>query len=168
MMRRAILALFLALLALCGQAGASCPHRYDRHFARYGRLFFPFYPWQWFKAQGCAESGLRPGAVSPVGAVGVMQLMPFTAQEMGCGSLLDPEMNILCGIRYDHWLWRNFWRKRPYPEDLCLTFASYNAGPGRVRRVFSGSCRATLPRLPRETQRYVRRIEAFFVEEMLP
>ncbi|RUM88222.1 MAG: murein transglycosylase [Thermodesulfatator sp.] len=156
----------VVVLLLAGTGGvAACSGRFDRYFARYGAVFFPLYPWQWFKAQGCVESGLRPGAISPVGAVGVMQLMPFTAREMGCQRLFDPEMNILCGIRYDHRLWRS-WRARPYPDDLCLTFASYNAGPGRVRRAFAGNCRRTLPRLPQETQNYVRRIEGFFLEEM--
>ena len=159
-MKGLALAAILALLCAAAQAGS---WRYDRHFRRYAGLYFPGYPWQWFKAQGMAESGLRPWVVSPAGAVGLMQLMPATAQELGCRALFDPEMNILCGIRYDHWLWRSFWARRPYPEDLCFTFASYNAGPGRVRRAFAGTCRQTLPRLPRETQRYVRRIEGYFI-----
>jgi len=154
--------LALMFLLLCG---AAWPYsaKYDRYFRRYAEAFFPAYPWQWFKAQGLAESGLNPFAVSPVGAVGIMQIMPETAREMGCRALFDAELNILCGLRYDHWLWKNFWRERRYPEDLCFTFASYNAGPGRVRRASRGSCQKTLPRLPRETRRYIRRIEGYFV-----
>ena len=74
------------------------------------------------------ESGGRPDAVSPVGATGLMQLMPDTAREVGVSDPLDPSQNIAGGARYLAHL-----RDR-FGDDLELVLAAYNAGPGNVRR----------------------------------
>jgi hypothetical protein len=54
----------------------------------------------WLLAQVHVESSGRPEAVSPAGAVGLLQLMPATAAEVGCADPLDPEANLRGGITY--------------------------------------------------------------------
>ncbi len=73
------------------------------------------------------ESGYDPQAVSPKGAVGVMQLMPSTASELGADPA-DPAENIDAGARY----LRDLLLK--YDGGLYRTLAAYNAGPGAVDR----------------------------------
>jgi hypothetical protein len=74
------------------------------------------------------ESGGDPGAVSPKGAMGLMQLMPETADLMGVLDPFDVEQNIAGGVKYlQHCL-------RDFDQDLCLALAAYHAGPGNVRK----------------------------------
>ena len=88
------------------------------------------------------ESGLKPCAVSPKGALGLMQLMPATAEEMGVRDPFDPEDNVRGGVKYLKLLLER------YAGDVAKTLAAYNAGPGRVDRVDG------VPDIP-ETRRYV-------------
>jgi hypothetical protein len=71
------------------------------------------------------ESGYEPSARSPKGAMGLMQLMPATAAQLGVVDPLDPEENIRAGALYLRRLWDRF-------GDLNLALAAYNAGPARV------------------------------------
>lgn len=93
------------------------------------------------------ESGFNPSAVSPKGAVGLMQLMPATARRFGlqggAGALFDPQVNLRVGARYLGYL------KTLFPRELDRVIAAYNAGEGAVMR-FGG-------RIPpfAETQAYV-------------
>jgi len=75
-----------------------------------------------------AESGYNPTARSAAGAVGLMQLMPDTAREMGVENLLDPEDNVQGGARYLKRMLTLF------DNDITLAVAAYNAGPDAVRR----------------------------------
>jgi soluble lytic murein transglycosylase-like protein len=77
-----------------------------------------------------AESGYRREAVSPKGAVGLMQLMPSTAQELGADPH-DPQQNVDAGARYLRDLLLKY-QNDPY--QLRLALAAYNAGPGAVDR----------------------------------
>ena len=74
-----------------------------------------------------AESGYDPDAVSPAGAIGVMQLMPATARDLGVDPR-DPRQNILGGAAYLRLLLDRF------DGDIDRTLAAYNAGPGAVER----------------------------------
>ncbi len=72
------------------------------------------------------ESGFRPCAVSAKGAIGLMQLMPATIEELEVQDALDPGQNIDAGTR----LLRRLLDR--YNGDLALALAAYNAGPARV------------------------------------
>ncbi len=98
------------------------------------------------------ESGGDPGATSPKGARGLMQLMPATAAELGVRDPVHPGQNLLGGARYLARLLRK------YDGDLDLSLAAYNAGPGTVDR----AGRQVPPF--RETRRYVDRVRNRFHE----
>lgn len=74
------------------------------------------------------ESNFDPRAVSPVGAQGLMQLMPYTAERMLVTDIQDPRQNIFGGTRYLRILANMF------NGDIHLTVAAYNAGEGAVIR----------------------------------
>lgn len=93
-----------------------------------------------------AESGYNSGAVSPKGAVGLMQLMPDTAARYGVGNRHDPYDNIEGGVRYLRDLVNMF------GSNLTLAVAAYNAGENAVIR--HGN---KIPPYP-ETQEYVTRV----------
>jgi soluble lytic murein transglycosylase-like protein len=97
------------------------------------------------RAVARAESALRPNAVSPKGALGVMQLMPGTALELGVENAFDAAQNIDAGVR----LLRRLLEK--YEGRVAEALAAYNAGPGAVAKH-----RGVPPY--RETRQYVRKI----------
>lgn len=74
------------------------------------------------------ESGGRPGAVSPKGASGLMQLMPATAERFGVNDIADTGQNIKGGVDYLHFLLEEF------GGDPVMALAAYNAGEGAVHR----------------------------------
>ena len=74
------------------------------------------------------ESAFNAAAVSPVGAMGLMQLMPELAEEMGVADPFDPRENIMGGAKYLRQL------LDAHQGKIDLTLASYNAGPGNVKR----------------------------------
>jgi soluble lytic murein transglycosylase-like protein len=89
------------------------------------------------------ESKYEQHARSPVGAQGLMQLMPATARRFGCKDSDDPAENIAAGTKYLSWLLKRF------DGNVELALAGYNAGEGSVDK-YNG-----IPPY-RETQNYVR------------
>jgi hypothetical protein len=96
-----------------------------------------------------AESSYNPWAVSPKGAMGLMQLMPGTAERFGVSNPYDPVANMHGGARYLRWLLDRF-------NDPRLAVAAYNAGEGAVQKYGN--------QIPpyQETQTYVVRVLDFY------
>jgi len=97
-----------------------------------------------------AESNFNHRAVSPVGAQGLMQLMPSTAYALQVDDVFQPENNIEGGVRYLRYL------LNVYKGDLRLALAAYNAGETAVAKY-----NTNIPPF-RETQNYIRRVLSYF------
>jgi soluble lytic murein transglycosylase-like protein len=93
-----------------------------------------------------AESDFDPNCVSPAGAMGLMQLMPQTAQDLGVEDPYDPVQNIEGGARYLSQMLKRF------GGDVSKALAAYNWGPSNVE---SGG------RLPSETRNYLKKVARF-------
>ncbi len=103
-----------------------------------------------------AESGFDPAAISPVGAQGLMQLMPATASYLGAADsenlvAADPMRNLELGALYVRRL------MKLYGDDIPLVLAAYNSGPGNVRK-FDG-----IPPFA-ETRRYVEKVLERYID----
>ncbi len=88
-------------------------------------------------AQGYQESGLDHARRSQVGAIGVMQVMPKTGAEQKVGDIRQLEPNIHAGVKYVRFMMDRYYADEPMdPLNKGLfTFASYNAGPARIRQL---------------------------------
>jgi soluble lytic murein transglycosylase-like protein len=118
-------------------------HDYDniiREASRYHGIQFGL-----IKAMIHAESGFNPTAISPSGAMGLMQIMPANLNEFGVSDPFNPRDNVMGGTRYLKSLMAK------YNSDLPLTLAAYNAGPGVVDKY------KTIPPYP-ETEKYVEKV----------
>jgi membrane-bound lytic murein transglycosylase F len=155
--------------------------RYDAFFRKYSKRYFGIgFDWQYFKAQGMAESELSATARSNVGARGVMQLMPSTFQEIQTKrpefqDIDDAEWNIAAGIMHDRYLWRLWEPVGPDSDRTKFMFGSYNAGEGTIARATAAaharqldelkwpSIEIVAPQVPRwryrETLGYIKKID---------
>lgn|GEM_PF-3382822 len=112
------------------RAAECCPAVKGKSFAAFFRQAEARFglPSGLVEAVARAESGLNPRAVSPAGALGLMQLTPGTARALGVTDPFDPVQNVEAGARYLRHLLDRF------GGNLRLALAAYNAGPGAVRR----------------------------------
>ena len=88
-------------------------------------------------AQGYQESGLDHERRSSVGAVGVMQVMPKTGAELKVGDIRQLDPNIHAGVKYMRFMMDRYYADEPMDalNKGLFTFASYNAGPARIRQL---------------------------------
>ena len=88
-------------------------------------------------AQGYQESELKQEARSPVGAIGVMQLMPATGKDMKVGDIGEIEPNIHAGAKFIRAMMNEYYANEPMDQlnKGLFSFAAYNAGPGRIRQL---------------------------------
>jgi membrane-bound lytic murein transglycosylase MltF len=130
-------------------------------------------------AQGYQESTLDQDVKSPVGAIGVMQVMPPTGKELNVGDITKIEPNIHAGVKYMRFMMDQYFKDEPM-TDLnkgLMTFAAYNAGPGRLRQLrreaekrgldpnvwFGNVERVASERIGRETVTYVSNIYKYYI-----
>ncbi len=102
-----------------------------------------------------AESGFNINALSPKGAVGLMQVMPKTGRELSM-DIQNPPYNIIAGVKYLHYCLKRFGYK-PVPALAC-----YNAGPGSVRTVYVKNRPEFLIPPYRQTDLYILRVFRYY------
>jgi len=105
---------------------------FDNYFKSYSRQCG--WDWKLLAAQAYQESGFDPNAVSWMGAMGLMQLMPSTAKSVGVSQaqVFDPECNIRGAVRLISQLNSHYSSIRSESERINFILAAYNAGPGHV------------------------------------
>jgi len=130
-------------------------------------------------AQGYQESTLDHNVKSPVGAIGVMQIMPPTGKELNVGDISQIEPNIHGGVKYMRFMVDQYFKDEPMDKlnKALMTFAAYNCGPGRLRQLrretekrgldpnvwFGNVERIASERIGRETVTYVSNIYKYYI-----
>ena len=106
-----------------------------QYFQKYGDQYDV--DWLLMGAQGYQESQLNQNAKSPVGAIGVMQIMPATGKDMKVGDIRETEANIHAGIKYMRFMIDQYYEKEPMTklDKALFAFASYNAGADRISQL---------------------------------
>jgi membrane-bound lytic murein transglycosylase MltF len=115
-----------------------------QYFQKYGKQYDV--DWLLMAAQGYQESQLNQAVRSPVGAIGVMQVMPATGRDLNVGNIREVEPNIHAGIKYMRWMIDHYYGDEPMTQlDKALfAFASYNAGAGRIAQLRTEAARRGL------------------------
>ena len=130
-------------------------------------------------AQGFQESGLDQTVKSHVGAIGIMQVMPATAKDLKVGDVNQIDPNIAAGVKYMRFMIDQYYKDEPM-DDLnkgLFAFASYNAGPARIRGLRKEAAarglnpnvwlnnveRIAAERIGRETVTYVSNIYKYYI-----
>ena len=146
-------------------------------FQKYGRQYD--IDWLLMAAQGYQESQLDQDRHSAVGAIGVMQLMPATADKLQVGDITQLEPNIHAGVKYIRQIVDQYFENEPMDalNKVLFAFASYNAGPARIRSLrteaqrlgldpnvwFDNVERVAAYRIGRETVQYVANIYKYYI-----
>ena len=146
-------------------------------FKQYGERYQ--FDYLMMAAQGYQESALDQNARSQVGAIGVMQLMPDTGREQKVGDVTKLEPNIHAGVKYMRFMRDQYFQNEPMTDvnKALFTFASYNAGPGRIRQLrreterrgldpnvwFGNVEQVASERIGRETVTYVSNIYKYYL-----
>ena len=90
------------------------------------------FDWRLITAQMYQESKFDPEAKSFAGALGLMQVLPSTAEELGYSDLTEPKESISAGVDYLNWTKQRFDEDLPLEERILFALASYNVGYGHV------------------------------------
>jgi membrane-bound lytic murein transglycosylase MltF len=170
--------------ALNSATGANDQKRFEEliaYFQKYGQQY-NFDPLM-LAAQGYQESTLDQNKKSPVGAIGVMQIMPATGASLQVGSITVAESNIHGGAKYMDQLMTRYFKDAKFNEQnrTLFAFASYNAGPGNISRMrneaqkrgldpdlwFNNVEVVTAEKIGIETTTYVRNIFKYYVSYKL-
>ncbi len=130
-------------------------------------------------AQGYQESQLNQSVKSPVGAVGIMQIMPATGKDLKVGDISQVEPNIHGGVKYMRFMIDQYYKDEPMTDlnKALFTFASYNAGPARIQSLrkeaknrgldpniwFNNVERVVSEKVGRETVTYVSSIYKYYI-----
>jgi membrane-bound lytic murein transglycosylase MltF len=146
-------------------------------FEKYGQQY-RFDPLM-LAAQGYQESQLNQDAKSHVGAVGVMQIMPATGKSLAVGDIRLAEPNVHAGAKYMDQLMTRYFADAKFDQvnRTLFAFASYNAGPGNMRKMrgaaeqrgldpdqwFNNVEIVTAQKIGVETTTYVRNIYKYYV-----
>lgn len=155
-----------------------------KKFTQLGELFRKYggeykVDWVLMAAQGYQESGLDQKVRSKVGAVGVMQVMPATGKELKVGDISKLEPNIHAGVKYIRFMIDEYYADEPMDEinKALFAFASYNAGPNRIRSLrklaeqrgldpnkwFNNVEQVVAEKVGQETVQYVSNIYKYYV-----
>jgi membrane-bound lytic murein transglycosylase MltF len=134
-------------------------------------------------AQGYQESTLDHNVRSPVGAIGVMQVMPRTGRELKVGDIRKVEPNIHAGVKYVRFMMDQYFKDEPMDNlnKALMAFAAYNCGPGRLSQLrsetekrglnpnvwFGNVERVASERIGRETVTYVSNIYKYYISYKL-
>lgn len=141
-----VLATFFAMSLLPAPVLA----QYDEYIEQASELYD--IPEAFIRAVIRVESNFNPRCRSSVGAMGLMQLMPSTAESMGVTHPYDPYQNIMGGTRFLRIL------ANRYSGDIALVLAAYNAGAGRVDLYLEH--RRALPAIT--VTRYIPRVVSYY------
>jgi len=146
-------------------------------FRKYGQQYD--IDWLLMAAQGYQESQLEQDRRIAAGAVGVMQVMPATAEKMQVGDVTQLEPNIHAGVKYIRFIVDQYFADEPMAalDKVLFAFASYNAGPAKIRALraeaqsqgldpnvwFDNVERIAAVRIGRETVQYVANIYKYYI-----
>jgi len=148
-------------------------------FKRYSKQYD--FDWLMVAALAYQESRIDQSMRSPVGAIGVMQILPSTAKDpnVAIPSIEQMETNIHAGMKYLRFIRNRYFEKEPMDKlnKMLFSFASYNAGPAKVTRLRSDAEKAGLDpnvwfrnveiiaakRIGRETVHYVSNIYKYYI-----
>ncbi|MDX2319471.1 MAG: lytic transglycosylase F [Moritella sp.] len=143
------------------------------------------FDWQLILAQAYQESRLNQKAISHRGAVGVMQVLPSTANEpyINIKNINNVDDNIHAGVKYLHFMQQRYFINENITEldSLLLSFAAYNAGPAKLRRLrkrtderglnpniwFNNVEQIVAETIGKETVNYVNNIYKFYITYLL-
>lgn len=146
-------------------------------FQKYGKQYD--IDWLLMAAQGYQESQLDQARHSAAGAIGIMQVMPATADKMQVGDVTQLEPNIHAGVKYIRYIVDQYYVNEPMDSlnKVLFAFAAYNAGPARIRSLrtearslgfdpnvwFDNVERVAAYRIGRETVQYVANIYKYYI-----
>jgi len=146
-------------------------------FQKYGRQYD--IDWLLMAAQGYQESQLDQGRHSAAGAIGVMQVLPSTADKLQVGDITQLEPNIHAGVKYIRQIVDQYYSGESIDalNKVLFAFASYNAGPAKIRSLraeartlgldpnvwFDNVERVAAYRIGRETVQYVANIYKYYI-----